>query len=348
MLSLSRFKPGNRHTDGTLSLLSTAQQLAHKLADLKFDPTYIAGFVSPHVNLDEVARQISQRFPHTVISLCTTSGELSSENQRLYCNTGAQWDRVVLQLFDASVIAEAEIVQVPLECEDIRNGAQRMSMAQRIAKLTASIKRLQVSMKIDYRDTLANIFFDGLSASESFFMEALYESGRFPCLFVGGSAGGKLDFQKTQLHDGKRSYQNHALIVFLKCARDVRFGVFKSQNFEPTALSLSVLSASLAGMYPCEAEPGRASDCASRVAFRLMASRIVPMVSASKRFSTMQAPSRLIRATAAAATSAAATSGEPASTRSSAGAGAGASTAVTITRWPSSRAALRPLPLRAL
>ncbi len=28
-------------------------------------------------------------------------------------------------------------------------------------------------MKIDYRDTLANIFFDGLSASESFFMEAL-------------------------------------------------------------------------------------------------------------------------------------------------------------------------------
>src|SRR3546814_8633351 len=106
---------------------------------------------------------------------------------------------------------------------DIRGQGQRLSMGERIARLTASIKRVQVSMKIDYRDTLANIFFDGLSASESFFMEALYESGRFPCLFVGGSAGGKLDFQKTQLHDGKRSYQNHALIVFLKCARDVRF-----------------------------------------------------------------------------------------------------------------------------
>src|SRR3546814_17902734 len=96
---------------------------------------------------------------------------------------------------------------------DIRGQGQRLSMGERIARLTASIKRVQVSMKIDYRDTLANIFFDGLSASESFFMEALYESGRFPCLFVGGSAGGKLAFQKTQMHEGKRSYQNNALIV---------------------------------------------------------------------------------------------------------------------------------------
>ncbi|RRV17288.1 chemotaxis protein [Pseudomonas saudiphocaensis] len=249
MFSFSRFKPGNKQADGVLSLLGSASQLAQQLAALRFDPTYIAGFVSPHVDIDAVARQLTQRFPQAVISLCTTSGELSSDNQRLYCATGSHWDRVVLQLFDASVIAAAEIVRVPLECEDIRGAGPRMSMAQRIAKLTASIRQLQVSMKIDYRDTLANILFDGLSASESFFMEALYESGRFPCLFVGGSAGGTLDFQKTQLHDGKRAYQNHALIVFLKCARNVRFGVFKSQNFEPTPLSLSVLSASLEDRY---------------------------------------------------------------------------------------------------
>ncbi|MBF6622656.1 MAG: FIST C-terminal domain-containing protein, partial [Pseudomonas stutzeri] len=249
MFPFSHFKPGSKQADGVLSLLGSAQQLTQQLATLRFNPTYIAGFVSPHVDIDAVARQITQRFPQAVLSLCTTSGELSSDNPHLYCTTGAHWDRVVLQLFDASVIAAAEIVRVPLECEDIRGTGQRMSMAQRIAKLTASIKRLQVSMKIDYRDTLAKIFFDGLSASESFFMEALYESGRFPCLFVGGSAGGTLDFQKTQLHDGQRAYQNHALIVFLKCARDVRFGVFKSQNFEPTPLSLSVLSASLEDRY---------------------------------------------------------------------------------------------------
>jgi hypothetical protein len=78
-----------------------------------------------------------------------------------------------------------------------------------------------------------HILFDGLSASESFFMEALYDSGRFPCLFVGGSAGGKFDFRNTWLHDGTRRLENHALIAFLKVARGTRFGVLKSQNFVP-------------------------------------------------------------------------------------------------------------------
>ncbi|MFQ7898623.1 methyl-accepting chemotaxis protein [Stutzerimonas degradans] len=249
MLSILRSRSGARQGDGVTSLLGSAAQLPEQLAALRLEPTYIAGFVSPHVDLDAVARLIRQRFPQAVISLCTTAGELSSQNTQLYCSTGAHWDRVALQLFDASVIAAAEIVHVPLECEDIRGQGTRLSMAQRIARLTESLRRLQVKMPIDYRDTLANIVFDGLSASESFFMEALYESGRFPCLFVGGSAGGKLDFKATQLHDGTRAYQNHAQIVFLKCARDVRFGVFKSQNFEPTALSLSVLSASLEDRY---------------------------------------------------------------------------------------------------
>jgi len=135
----------------------------------------------------------------------------------------------VLQLFDDSLIASAEVVMVPLECEDIRDGGKRLGMQERIAKLVANIKRVQVRTSIDHRDTLAYVVFDGLSASESFFMEALYESGRFPCLFVGGSAGGKSDFQKTLIHDGQRSYQNHAQIVFLKTAAHVRFGCSRAR-----------------------------------------------------------------------------------------------------------------------
>ncbi len=163
----------------------------------------------------------------------------------LYCQTGETWDRVVLQLFDASVIVSAEVVMVPLECEDIRGGGKRLAMRERISRLVNNIKQAQVSTPIDHRDTLAYVVFDGLSASESFFMEALYESGRFPCLFVGGSAGGKADFKKTLISDGQRSYQNHAQIVFLKTAADVRFGVFKSQNFQPAGLTFSVLTASV-------------------------------------------------------------------------------------------------------
>ena len=77
-------------------------------------------------------------------------------------------------------------------------------------------------MEIDHRDTLAYAMIDGLSSSESFFMEALYESGHFPCLFVGGSAGGKFDFKNTWLHDGRKRLENQALVAFLKTAPGVQ------------------------------------------------------------------------------------------------------------------------------
>ena len=245
MNPLSLIKKARADRQGTATLTCTAQELGPALANLRITPTLITGFISPHLDIDQVAATLKRRFPQATISLCTTSGELCNAANSLYCTTGERWDRVVLQLFDDSLIASAEVVMVPLECEDIRGGGKRLGMQERIAKLVGNIKRLQVHTPIDHRDTLAYVVFDGLSASESFFMEALYESGRFPCLFVGGSAGGKLDFQKTLIHDGQRSYQNHAQIVFLKTAAHVRFGVFKSQNFKPADLTFSVLTASV-------------------------------------------------------------------------------------------------------
>jgi methyl-accepting chemotaxis protein len=239
---LSKARTGSQ---GTQSITCSANELEHALNGVRLAPVLITGFVSPHLDIDRVAAQVKARFGNSAISLCTTSGELCSSAEALYCATGERWDRVVLQLFDVTVIDSAEVVMVPLESEDIRSGGTRLGMRERIAKLVANIKRVRVNTQIDHRDTLAYIVFDGLSASESFFMEALYESGRFPCLFVGGSAGGKADFKKTLIHDGQRSYQHHAQIVFLKTAADVRFGVFKSQNFQPAGLSFSVLTASV-------------------------------------------------------------------------------------------------------
>lgn len=244
MNPLNFLKKARADRQGTATLTCTANELESSLANLRIAPVLITGFISPHLDIDQVAAKLKRRFPQTSISLCTSAGELCNAANSLYCTTGERWDRIVLQFFDDSLIASAEVVMVPLECEDIRSGGKRMGMKERIAKLTSNIKRLQVHTPIDHRDTLAYVVFDGLSASESFFMEALYESGRFTCLFVGGSAGGKLDFQKTLIHDGQRSYQNHAQIVFLKTAANVRYGVFKSQNFKPADLTFSVLTAS--------------------------------------------------------------------------------------------------------
>ncbi len=233
----------------SVAIQSTVSGLSSELEKIRISPTFVTAYVSPHVDIDQVAKTISARFAGTPMIICSTAGELHADGGRLYCPTGSRWDRVVVQCFDASVIASAEIVAVPLGCEDLRRGSIDTGIKERVERIGKAIAGLNVKTEIDFRDTLAYVLFDGLSASESFFMEALYDSGRFPCLFVGGSAGGTLDFRNTWLHDGKRKLENHALIAFLKTAPGVRFGVLKSQNFEPAGSSFHVLSASVEQRY---------------------------------------------------------------------------------------------------
>ena len=234
---------------GVIALQSTASGIANELQKVRFTPTFISAYVSPHIDIDQIAKTLASRFAGVPMMICSTAGELHADSGRLYCPTGNRWDHVVVHCFDASLVAAAQVVSVPLGCEDLRRGAVEVALKERVERIGKSIAGLRVDMDIDYRNTLAYVLFDGLSASESFFMEALYESGRFPCLFVGGSAGGTFDFRNTWLHDGKRKLENHALIAFIKTAPGVRFGVFKSQNFEPAGSSYNVLSASVEQRY---------------------------------------------------------------------------------------------------
>ena len=234
---------------GVQTLETTSSALASSLAAVALRPTFVVGYVSPHLDIDALARVFVARFPGVPLMLCSTAGELCSSQSGVYCRTGESWDRIVVQCFDDSLVERAQVVSLPLGSEDIRSGAAATPLTDRIAAISRSIAQLKVDIDIDYRDTLACVMIDGLSSSESFFMEALYDSGRFPCLFVGGSAGGKLDFCNTWLHDGRRKLENHAMIAFLKIARGTRFGVFKSQNFEPTTMHFSVIRASLVHRY---------------------------------------------------------------------------------------------------
>jgi hypothetical protein len=234
---------------GVHTLEATSSGLAAALASVTLRATFVVAYVSPHVDLDGVARTLGARFSGVPLMLCSTAGELCSTGGGLYCRSGESWDRVVVQCFDASLIERAQVVSVALGSDDLRHGNAQQPLNDRIAAIARSIEKLTVDIDIDYRDTLAYVAIDGLSRSESFFMEALYDSGRFPCLFVGGSAGGKLDFRATWTHDGQRKLENHALIAFLKVAKGVRFGVFKSQNFEPTGIAFPVIRASLVNRY---------------------------------------------------------------------------------------------------
>ena len=247
MKLFDKFRPSA--SVGVANVNATSSELSGALSNLSFKPTFIVGYVSPHVDIEGVARTVTSRFPGIPLVLCSTAGELCRNGDSLYCGTGERWDHIALQCFDASIIERVQLVSVPLGCEDLRRGKSEVTMKERVARISRSLENVRVEFPIDHRDTFAYVLFDGISSSESFFMEALYESGRFPCLFVGGSAGGKLDFQHTWIHDGQKKLENHALIAFAKVAKGTRFGVFKSQNFEPANAVFHVIHATTEQRY---------------------------------------------------------------------------------------------------
>ncbi len=206
----------------------------------------VMAYISPHVDFAAVCDRIRQRCGAVRFVAMTTAGEIcETEDARtpLYCASTATWDNVVLQIFGSVVFEDISIQTISLANDDIRKGTPTKSHFQRIGEIVADLKRVRLPFAIRADDTVALTFVDGLSASENYLMEAIYQSGRFPCLFIGGSAGGKLDFRNTYIFDGTRIVENHAVIIFAKVAAGTRFGVLKSQNFVPTGKSIVVIEA---------------------------------------------------------------------------------------------------------
>ena len=217
-------------------------------ADFTIDdemPRLVVGYISPHLDFGSVVRQIKSRLDQTTQFIAvSTAGELSSEPERtdlpLYCEAPASWSTVVLQLFSRELIADISLHTVPLHSEDIRAGRAVRSIDRRIDAIRDELARIEPAFELRVTETFALTFVDGLSSSESFLMEAIYRDGKFPCLFVGGSAGGKLDFKHTSIFDGVSVVENAAVIAFLRLKKDKRFGVFKTHNFHKTDTSFLV------------------------------------------------------------------------------------------------------------
>ncbi len=237
---------------GVLTLRSSGVS-AESLKKLYFGerpPVFVLGFVSPHVDFVAVSAGIRSSLPGVDnVLLCTTAGELGGDGSAagtVYHPAGEKWDTIVLQSFSDSLVGDVHVEAVPLFSGDIRNGNPVMSIPERVERIAAQLEKVRVPFRIHHEDTIACTLIDGLSNSESFFMEAVYQSGLFPCLFVGGSAGGKLDFRNTYIFFNGSVYENHALVAFLKLKEGMRFGVLKSQNFEKTATKFMILESDTA------------------------------------------------------------------------------------------------------
>ncbi len=207
----------------------------------------VMAYVSPHIDFNSAVRDIKTLCGEIPLVATTTSGELCDTgggNPELYCAADNGWDNIVVQIFSPDIISDVSIQSVGLANEDIRAGAPSKSHDGRITDIMRNLSRVRVPFAIRPEDTLAITLIDGLSASENYFMEAVYQSDLFPCLFVGGSAGGKLDFRNTFIFNGEKTIENHAVVIFAKVAEGARFGILKTQNFIETGKSVVIIEAS--------------------------------------------------------------------------------------------------------
>ncbi len=214
-------------------------------ADFSFagQPAMIAlAYVSPHVDFANVTARLKALAGSTRVVVVSTAGELCAlDGGSLYRPTGERWTSITVQIFPPDLFAAISVHSVPLHNDDIRAGAKTLSRDARVDRIASSLASIRPAFQIEAERVFALTLVDGVSASENFLMEAVYRTGRFPCLFVGGSAGGKFDFAQTCIFDGESVLHHHALIIFIRMAKGRRYGVFKSQNFAKTSKSFVIV-----------------------------------------------------------------------------------------------------------
>ena len=205
---------------------------------------FAVAYLSSHLNFQHIAKKLEHLAGTTKIVCVMTAGELCNcSGNQLYRDTSEAARSLVLQVFPPDLIDQVSIQAVPLHNEDLLSGQVKKSNEDRVDQIAREMNRITLPFAINSDDVFALTFIDGLSVSESQFMESIYACGKFPCLFIGGSSGGKLDFLDTKVSIGSRLVNNHAVVCFVHMASNRRYGVFKSQNFKKSHHSFLIAEA---------------------------------------------------------------------------------------------------------
>lgn len=192
------------------------------------DAGLLMAFIPPEADFSRVSSswQKLESQGRTVLSFSSSGALCSQTAGSAYCAADARHGSWLW--LPQSLIQHHQVEIVDLHVADTHNARER------VAAIRRELERIRVAFPLSAERTFALVFCDGLSASEGFLMQAWYESGRFPCLAIGGSAGGKLDFSGTFIRAGGSVLKGKAVLVFCQVADDKSFAPFKSQNFEPT------------------------------------------------------------------------------------------------------------------
>ncbi len=207
------------------SCTDTAAAVAEVVAEFNGqDIQHIIAYFSGTHDATRLANALTAAFPGVPVSGCTTAGEIAP--------TGMMQGGLVLVGFPKAGFRVLS---------DVIEGIGERG----IERTNAIVRSLKSQMSGGENRSLSGRVFalllvDGLSNAEERLVAAVHWAIDDVQL-IGGSSGDGLAFDRTTLiHNGK-ALEGGAILIMVEC--DVPFRVFKSQNFEPTAIKLVVTSA---------------------------------------------------------------------------------------------------------
>ena len=218
------------------------------IASLPDGVALVLGFVSPDLDLTDVGRAVQQALGKEVrVVLMTDAGELCRPqgSATLYQEAGEGRARVLLQGYSRRMIEGVFTMSVPLHSQDLKADRIDMSLEARLQAIKGELERHTPPFRISLYHTFALVYIDGLSRSETFLMQALYESRKFPCPYIGGSSAPDAH-GRACVYDGEASLEDHAVITLVRLRRGYRYGIFKTQAVEKTDTSFIIDKASTA------------------------------------------------------------------------------------------------------
>jgi len=175
-------------------------------------------FASSNYNSAELIAAMNEIFPNTQVFGCSTAGEIISGNA---CNKGGMYSNSIVAMAFTDEIVEDIKVEVVDELKNLN--------------LMPAIKSFEDYYqspfhKLDDTKYFGLIYMDGLSCKEETILETLGDYTNV--VFVGGSAGDDLKFEKTIIYANGKYYDNAAVLVLIKSK--VGFSFEKIQSFIPT------------------------------------------------------------------------------------------------------------------
>lgn len=190
------------------------QKLSNKLDD---DSELVVYFASSKYDHDVIAEKMAEEFSDSAVIGCTTAGEIAE---------GKMYEGSVSAMSVGDEIADLN-VQVVDKISDENNVPQTFGKFEDYFG--------QEMSKLDHKDHVGIVLFDGLSGAEEKIMEKMGDLTNVP--FVGASAGDDLDFEATHVFANGKAYTDSAVLALLEVPNG--YDIIKTQSFKETGKTLT-------------------------------------------------------------------------------------------------------------